>query len=57
MSLRSGVSAKVNSTQGGYARTGGAPGPKAGAKGTAMITLDELDRIRSQVAQTKDDSY
>jgi len=26
-------------------------------KGTAVITLDELDRIRKQVIQTKNDSY
>ena len=26
-------------------------------KGTAVITLDELDRIRRQVIQTKEDSY
>ena len=26
-------------------------------KGTAVITLDELDRIRKQVIQTKADSY
>ena len=26
-------------------------------KGTAVITLDELDRIRRQVIETKEDSY
>ena len=26
-------------------------------KGTAVITIDELDRIRKQVVQTKEDSY
>ena len=26
-------------------------------KGTAVITIDELDRIRRQVIQTKADSY
>lgn len=27
------------------------------SKGTAVITLDELDRIRRQVVETKADSY
>ena len=26
-------------------------------QGTAVITIDELDRIRAQVVQTKDDKY
>ena len=26
-------------------------------KGTAVITIDELDRIRRQVIETKDDNY
>lgn len=27
------------------------------SKGTAVITIDELDRIRRQVVETKEDSY
>lgn len=36
-----------------------AMGPRntAKSKGTAVITIDELDRIRRQVVETKEDSY
>src|SRR6056300_1429928 len=62
MSLRSGVSGKPTGT--GYPR-GAAPGPNAGTtggrggnnKGTAVITLDELERIRAQVHKTNNDEY
>ena len=30
---------------------------KAKSKGTAIITVDDLDRIREQVVRTKEDSY
>ena len=36
------------------ARTGG---KQAKSKGAAVITLDELDRIRDQVLRTKEDGY
>lgn len=35
----------------------GKAAPGAKKKGTAVITLDELDRIRAQVLRTKEDSY
>ena len=51
MSLRSGASGNRSN----YA--GANPALKAGAKGTTVITLDELERIRSQVSKTNEDSY
>lgn len=68
MSLRSGVSGKVTqSGKGSYQPSLGgsknlATENKAGAKndkkkGTATITLEELDRIRAQVLHTKEDDY
>ena len=35
----------------------GGPRQTQKQKGTAVITMDELDRIRAQVTKTKDDSY
>ena len=70
--MRSGVSGKVTnsyqpalSSHKSAARTqqaamtteAGKAAPGAKKKGTAVITLDELDRIRAQVIQTKEDSY
>ena len=61
---RSGVSAKATSyapSLGGSKGMATAPKVPGGKndkkKGTAVITLDELDRIRAQVVHTKDDAY
>lgn len=68
MSVRTGVSSKVTgSAKVGYQPSlGGSKGnatkPKDAVKGdkkkgTATITLEELDRIRSQVMKTNEDDY
>ena len=70
--MRSGVSGKVTNsyapalssmksktrTQQAAATTeAGKSAPGAKKKGTAVISIDELDRIRAQVLRTKEDSY
>lgn len=50
-------STKARTQQAAATTEAGKAAPGAKKKGTAVITLDELDRIRSQVLRTKEDSY
>ena len=59
MSSRFGAGAAIQPPSSTNPRGTMAMGPRNNDKkmGTAVITLDELDRIRRQVIQTKADSY
>lgn len=59
MSLRAGTNAAVQPPSSTNPRGINAAGPRntQKQKGTAVITLDELDRIRQQVVRTKEDNY
>ena len=58
MSLRGNNAPSVQPPSSTNPRGVNAAGAKrAKTKGTAVITLDELDRIRNQVVRTKEDGY
>ena len=58
MSRRSGAGANVQPPSATNPRGIQAAGAKREkTKGTAVITLDELDRIRNQIVRTKEDGY
>jgi len=58
MSRRSGAGANVQPPSATNPRGIQATGDRrAKTKGTAVITLDDLDRIREQVVKTKADGY